>query len=87
MLHPPNDSPVEPWATMTSLRLLERALLLGTVVSPFVLFWFRSKYLWLVLVPLGCRSPKLRPAKVGCRNTLLRRRFWRGTGQENHHQY
>lgn len=53
MSHHPNDSPVEPSATMTSFRLLERALLLGTVVSPFVLFWFRSKYLWLGLIPLG----------------------------------
>ena len=48
-----NDSLVEPSATMTSFRLLDRALLLGTVVSPFVLFWFRSKYLWLGLIPLG----------------------------------
>src|SRR5215469_5870074 len=53
MLHHPNDSPVEPSATMMGFRLLDRALLLGTVVSPFVLFWFRSKYLSLGLIPLG----------------------------------
>lgn len=53
MFRRPNDRLVEPSATTALLSLSDRTLLLATVVSPFLSLWFRSRYLWLGLIPLS----------------------------------
>jgi hypothetical protein len=53
MLHRHDHLLSQPSITSPSFRLSDRVLLLGTVASPFLLLWFRSKYLWLGLIPLS----------------------------------